>query len=193
MCEPATIAYVTLALTAASSVASYQQQSANAKVQTHQHEQNQRNANAALRDSFIALQNRQQQEAKSAAEQIQERRQESARQMSSAYAAAGEAGVSGFSVQSVLRDIGALASREVSNIEQNRDWNIDQLNSEMAGARNQTMGQMNATTAGIKPSGWATALQIGAGAVNAYSGYMDQTGTNPLGEYFGKSTTTKKT
>lgn len=193
MCEPTTIAYIGLALAGATGVASYQQNSVNAKVQTRQHEQNQRNANAAVRDAYIALQNRQQQEAESAAAQIEERRRESTRQMSSAYAAASEAGVSGFSVQSVLRDIGAIAAREVSNIEESRDWSINQLSSEMAGARNQSMGQMNATAPGIKPSGWATALQIGASATDTYTGYMRQTGTNPLGEYFGKSTTTKKT
>lgn len=196
MCEPTTLAIASFALSAVSSVAAYQQGSAQAKMQTQQHEQNQRNAQAALRDSYIAIQNRQQQEAQSAAQQIEERRRESVRQMSSAYAAAGEAGVSGFSVQSILADIGATASRDISTIEQNRDWSLDQLNSEMAGARNQAMGQMNATAPGVKPSAWATAFQIGAAATNSYSGYVQQTGSNPLAEFFGKSTskpTTKTT
>jgi hypothetical protein len=162
-------------------------------MQTKQHEQNQRNAQAALRDSYIAIQNRQQQEAQSAAQQIEERRRESVRQMSSAYAAAGEAGVSGFSVQSILADIGATASRDISTIEQNRDWSLDQLNSEMAGARNQAMGQMNATAPGIRPSGWATALQIGSSAAGAYANYTTRTGKDPVGDYFGKKSTTTTT
>lgn len=193
MCEPTTLAIASFALSAVSSVAAYQQGSAQAKMQTQQHEQNQRNAQAALRDSYIAIQNRQQQEAQSAAQQIEERRRESVRQMSSAYAAAGEAGVSGFSVQSILADIGATASRDISAIEQNRDWSLDQLNSEMSGARNQAMGQMNATAPGIKPSALATAFQIGGSAVNSYSGYVQQTGNNPLADFFGKKTTTKTT
>lgn len=193
MCEPTTLAIASFALSAVSSIAAYQQGSAQAKMQTKQHEQNQRNAQAALRDSYIAIQNRQQQEAQSTAQQIEERRRESVRQMSSAYAAAGEAGVSGFSVQSILADIGATAARDISTIEQNRDWSLDQLNSEMAGARNQAMGQMNATTPGIRPSGWATALQIGSSAAGAYANYTTRTGKDPVGDYFGKKSTTTTT
>jgi len=194
MCDPLSITMGVMSTLSA--VAGHQQQSVAAKMQTKQHEQNQRNAQAALRDSYIAIQNRQQQEAQSAAQQIEERRRESVRQMSSAYAAAGEAGVSGFSVQSILADIGATASRDISNIEQNRDWSLDQLNSEMAGARNQAIGQMNATAPGIRPSGWATALQIGSSAAGAYANYTTRTGKDPAGDYFGKkstTTTTKKT
>ncbi|QUG89066.1 hypothetical protein GR140_09920 [Pseudomonas putida] len=188
MCEPVSIAMAVVG--ALSAVAGHQQAEVAAKVQTKQHEQNQRNAQAALRDSYIAIQNRQQQEAESAAQQVEERRRESVRQMSSAYAAAGEAGVSGFSVQSILADIGATAARDISTIEQNRDWSLDQLNSEMSGARNQAMSQMNATTAGVRPSGWATALQIGSSAVGAYASYATRTGKDPVGDFFGKKTAT---
>lgn len=188
MCEPVSIAMAVVG--ALSAVAGHQQAEVAAKVQTKQHEQNQRNAQAALRDSYIAIQNRQQQEAESAAQQVEERRRESVRQMSSGYAAAGEAGVSGFSVQSILADIGATAARDISSIEQNRDWSLDQLNSEMSGARNQAMSQMNATTAGVRPSGWATALQIGSSAAGAYSSYAARTGKDPVGGFFGKKTTT---
>jgi len=103
MCDPLSITMGVMSTLSA--VAGHQQQSVAAKMQTKQHEQNQRNAHAALRDSYIAIQNRQQQEAQSAAQQIEERRRESVRQMSSAYAAAGEAGVSGFSVQSILAEL----------------------------------------------------------------------------------------
>lgn len=193
MCEPVSIAMAVVG--ALSAVAGHQQAEVAAKVQTKQHEQNQRNAQAALRDSYIAIQNRQQQEAESAAQQVEERRRESVRQMSSAYAAAGEAGVSGLSVQSILADIGATAARDISTIEENRDWSIDQLNSEMSGARNQAMSQMNATTAGVRPSGWATALQIGSSAVGAYASYATRTGKDPVGDFFGKkpATTTNTT
>ncbi|WP_107329059.1 virion core protein, T7 gp14 family [Metapseudomonas otitidis] len=193
MCEPVSIAMAVVG--ALSAVAGHQQAEVAAKVQTKQHEQNQRNAQAALRDSYIAIQNRQQQEAESAAQQVEERRRESVRQMSSAYAAAGEAGVSGLSVQSILADIGATAARDISTIEQNRDWSLDQLNSEMSGARNQAMSQMNATTAGVRPSGWATALQIGSSAVGAYASYATRTGKDPVGDFFGKkpATTTNTT
>lgn len=188
MCEPVSIAMAVVG--ALSAVAGHQQAEVAAKVQTKQHEQNQRNAQAALRDSYIAIQNRQQQEAESAAQQVEERRRESVRQMSSAYAAAGEAGVSGLSVQSILADIGATAARDISTIEENRDWSLDQLNSEMSGARNQAMSQMNATTAGVRPSGWATALQIGSSAVGAYASYATRTGKDPVGDFFGKKATT---
>lgn len=194
MCDPVSITMGVMSTLSA--VAGHQQQSVAAKMQTKQHEQNQRNAQAALRDSYIAIQNRQQQEAQSAAQQIEERRRESVRQMSSAYAAAGEAGVSGFSVQSILADIGATAARDISTIEQNRDWSLDQLSSEASGARNQAMSQMNATAPGIRPSGWATALQIGSSTAGAYANYTTRTGKDPVGDYFGKkstTTTTKKT
>lgn len=66
---------------------------------------------------------------------------------------------------------------------------------EMSGARNQAMSQMNATTAGVRPSGWATALQIGSSAVGAYASYATRTGKDPVGDFFGKkpATTTNTT
>lgn len=172
MCEPMTIAAATMAVASAgSAVAGYQGAKAQAEMQNQMHQQNMLNSYAAMRQGYLTYQQRQQQEAEAAAQDIQARRLEAMQQTATANVAAGEAGVSGFSVERVLRDIGATASRDVTTIQQNRDWNVNQLNNEMLGLRTQTKSRILSVPKAMKPRVLPYILQGAGGAAQAYGTY----------------------
>lgn len=169
MCIPEAIAAATMAVASAgSAVAGYQGAKAQAEMQNKMFEQNKLNSYAAMRQGYLTYQQRQQQESAAAAQDIQARRLEAVQQMATSNVAAGEAGVSGFSVERVLRDIGAAASRDISTIEQNRDWNLSQINNEMMGLRNQTKSRILSVPKGMKPNVLPYILQGAGDAANAY-------------------------
>lgn len=169
MCEPTTIAAVTMAIVAAGSAyTGYEGSKAQAKTQSSLFEQNRKNSLAAMRDNYLTIQQRQSQEAAAAGQQIQERRLEAARQMATTRVASGEAGISGLSVERVMRDISGVASKDVSTIEQNRDWNLDQLGRQMAGIDTQTNSRINSVTRGTHPDPWGYGLEAANGIANAY-------------------------
>lgn len=170
MCEPMTIAAMAAAgMAVGSSFMQYQSGSAQAKHQTQLADANKVSALSSMTESYQALGLRQQQEQDAASDNIQDRRLQGMKQTSAATVAAGEAGVSGFSVQRVLQDMGAMASRDVSSIEQNRDWSISQLGSQASGVRSNTQSRIASMQGGIKPNGWASAFKAGADGLSAYT------------------------
>ena len=154
-----------------SALVGYQGAKAQAEMQNYMYEQNKLNAQAAMRQGYLTIQQRQQQEMAAAADDIQARRLEAMQQTATANVAAGEAGVSGFSVERVLRDIGAVASRDISAIQQNRDWNVNQLNNEMLGLGAQTKSRILSVPKAMKPNVLPYILQGVGGAAQAYATY----------------------
>lgn len=154
-----------------SAVAGYQGAKAQAEMQNQMHQQNMLNAQAAMRQGYLTYQQRQQQEAEAAAQDIQARRLEAMQQTATSNVAAGEAGVSGFSVERVLRDIGATASRDVTTIQQNRDWNVSQMNNEMLGLRTQTKSRILSVPKAMKPKVLPYILQGAQGVAGSYMTY----------------------
>lgn len=171
MCEPMTIAYA--ALTIGSAVAAHQQQTATAETQTKLHKLNSANARTALTDSYSQMQTRKGQQIAATSQQIQQRRIEAMRQESTARAANADSGVKGFSVDSILRDLSAVASGDVMTMEQNRDWSLDQMNQEMRGLRTQAKNQMNSVAPGVKPSKWGAAFKVGGAAMDSYQFHQE--------------------
>jgi len=169
MCEPTTIAMMTFAMSAGSTAMSHKAASHQAKVQDALHRQNTLNSQQALRDQYLSLQTRQSQEIEAASQQIQQRTQQAIRDRATATVASAEAGVSGFSVERILRDMGATASRDISTIEQNRDWTMSQLSDESKGIATQTQSRINSVAKGVSPSPWALGFKLGQSAINAYS------------------------
>ncbi|WP_067516908.1 virion core protein, T7 gp14 family [Endozoicomonas ascidiicola] len=168
MCDPVSIAVASMAMAGGSAIASHQAQSNQAKVQDALYEQNKVNSYASMRNQYLGIQNRQSQEMEAASQQVQQRTLQAMEDQATANVAAGEAGVSGFSVERVLQDMGASASRDISTIEQNRDWTMSQLTEEAKGIATQTQSRINGVSQGVKPSPWATAFQLGGAAVNSY-------------------------
>ena len=147
----------------------YQSAAAQAKMQNYMYEQNKLNSYEAMRQEYLTAQQRQAQEKEAAASQIQARRLEEMRQMATSNVASGEAGVSGFSVERILRDIGSAASRDVQNIIQNRDWAISQMNNEMLGITNRTKSRIQSVSMGVAPSPWSYGFQAVDGMAKAYT------------------------
>lgn len=168
MCDPMTIALVGMQV--GTIAMQHKQQADAAKLQNAAYEQNRLNATTSLMGNYQQAQERQRQEIASASNAIQQRRMEEMRQGASARAAAGEAGISGFSVDALLRDVSAVGARDVMNTTTNRDWSLTQLNHEMRGARASAENQINSMRRGQKPSALATAFRIGSAGLNGYAG-----------------------
>jgi hypothetical protein len=165
------LAIASFATSAAQSVMSYQQQSAQASMQNAQFEQNRVNALSAMRNDQQQIQLRQQQEMAAAADQVNQRRMQERDERAYAITAAGEAGVSGFSVENILRDIGNLSSQDISTINQNKDWTLDQLNTDLSGTRDTAMSRINSVSQAIAPTPLSLGLSIGAAGLNSVTSY----------------------
>lgn len=168
MCEPTTIAMAALAMSAGSSIVGYQAQSNQAKVQNAVYQQNKANSYEAMRNQYLGIQNRQAQEIEAASQAIQQRSVQSMQDQARANVASGEAGVTGFSIDRIMQDIGANVSRDISTIERNRDWTMTQLSEEAKGIAASTQSRINGVSQGTSPSPWALGFQLGGAAVNAY-------------------------
>lgn len=171
MCNAAALAAGSFAMSVGQAILDYQQTSAEAKLKDRMYARNAENAISALIDTYGQLQERRQQEIEASSEAIQQRRIEERKQLAAARVAAGEAGVTGFSVDAILRDIGATASRDVANIQRNRDWNLAQINQQMRGARAQAKNQITTMAPGGSASPWSAAFQIGKAGVDSYMLY----------------------
>lgn len=182
MCEPVSIAMA--AMSVGSAVMQHKQASMQAKMQTQMHKANQANAHSAMLESLGTNQIRQGQEVQSASEQITQRYREAQMARGTSNAAAADSGVTGFSVDRIVSSIMGDAARDTSTIKQNRDWTLDQLNREQLGHISTAQSRKNSTTPGVQPNKWATAFQIGAGAVNSYSGYTQRTGNTPVEDWW---------
>lgn len=171
MCDALSLAIASFATQAGSAVMQHQANSAQAKIQTRMHEINQQNALVDMQRQMADAGTRQLQEYETASAKIEDRRRQALVETSQARAAIGETGASGFTMSALLSQVMGNAGRDVSRIETNRDWTIGQLEREKEGIRAQTISRMNSTPRGVKPSGLATALQIGSAGVSSYAGY----------------------
>lgn len=171
MCEPTTLAMMSLAIGAGSAVMGHQQAAGQAKVQSQIHAMNQKAALQDMQMQYADSGIRQQQEAQASAEQAQERRRVALIEAASVNAAVGESGAAGITMGALMREVLGSAGRDVSTINTNRDWVAGQLERDRQGIRSQGISRMNSTSRGVGPSGAATALQIGSAGLDSYSYY----------------------
>lgn len=187
MCDPVSITMA--AVSVASGFMQHQQAETSADMTNARFEQNQMNALASMRNEYQQTQMRQGQEQAATSQRIQERRRQEMRDRATSSVAMGEAGIQGFTVDSILRDISGVANRDVTNLNQNRDWNVMQLSNQMAGIQGNTRGRINSAPRAVGPSTLGTALKIGGGVANSYAGYVSRTGNDPLADAFAGSDT----
>ena len=169
MCDPVSVGM--FVFNTLSTVASYQQASTQAKLQTRMHQMNQASALRDMQLQYIDSGIREQQERQAAAEQAQERRRMALIEAGSASAAIGESGVAGLTMGVLMREVLGQATRDVTNINTNRDWTLEQLRREREGIRSSSISRMNSTAPGVGPSRLATALRIGSAGLDAYTYY----------------------
>ncbi len=178
MCEP--LMMLGFAASAAQSVVGYMGQEAQYEIQQQQYAQNRRNAISAFQDKQVALNQRQQQESVAAANDKFNTNLQAQAAESKSIAAAGEAGVSGTSINELIGDIEGRANRYDTNVNTNLDWTKAQLESEKTAAGDQAVSQINSVSPGIAPNFADVGLRIAGSGLNTYAGYVRTSGNDPL-------------
>lgn len=148
-------------------VVAYQGAKADYKASEAAYETNLQNSKTALYDRFDALNNRMAQEEAAASNDAQEASIEGLRARSSARVAASEGGVSGVSVDSIIKDMFSRQSRYIVNTEKNLDFTRRYIAGEGRSAAAQAQGQVNSVRRMAKPSFLPYAMNIFGSAVSA--------------------------
>jgi len=171
VCEPTTLMAVSIGLTAAQGVASYVGQSQMASQQAKANAATARSVNESTRINLAQLGIQGQQERDAASQKAQEVQRERLKAEARARVSAGEAGVSGLSVDALLNDYSKEESRYLESLETNMDYNQQQRDLEAQGIVAQGQSRINSMPLPNTPSLLGTALQIGAGSLDAYDRY----------------------
>lgn len=181
MCDPTMLTVASFAMTAASAYTGLQGQVDQADAINSAAIQNRESAMASMREDYSRVGLRQQQEQDAAGLQNWQRKVQERKELATSTVAAGEAGVTGLSVEGLLRDISSLSLQDQDNVNQGADWQLEQLSAEMSGIQTTTQGRMNSAPTAAKPSPWGAVFGIGSGAIGAYDGHVRRTGKDPLG------------
>lgn len=171
MCDPVSIAVASFASTAASTGLSFigQSQAASAQQAANQATAQSARQSALLQHRTIDERITQEREAASQGIANADRSQRAAQ--SRAAVSAGEAGVQGNSVNSLIGDIGMTFGRERSNISRNLDNTTNQLVLSGQGVTTNTKSRINQLPRPNPPSVAGTGLQLVGGGLSAYNTY----------------------
>ena len=172
MCD---LAIATFALAAASTATSFVQAQQQADSQTDMHNINQKTALENYQRQTYDAGARQLQENEAAGMEMVDRQMQGLRQASSAQAQIGETGLGGFSMSALMNQVMNETSQNVVRTGVNRDWSAAQIGREKEGIRSTSVGQMNSTSPGVRPSALAAGLQIASSGLSAYSDHIERT------------------
>jgi hypothetical protein len=150
-------------------------QSQAAEEQNRLYEANRRNALLAHENNNKAITDRQVQEQEAAAAERFDASLDARKARATAEVAAGEAGVSGLSVNHLLRDFYGREGRNNDRISQNLDWSSAQLQSEKVGSSYRTVDRINSVQRATPPSFLDAGLRIASAGLDARSSYMRRT------------------
>jgi hypothetical protein len=166
------MAVAQFALSAAGTVAGFVGQSQQAEAQQEYYKNNRDAANKAAVNTYAANQNRALQERKAASQETQQLQTDAVRARSTAEVAAGEAGVSGLSVDALIGDYYGQQGRYERTLDNNYQMQADYLRGEMDATQAQAEGRINSVQQGQKPSFADAAIRILGGGLDAYGGYQ---------------------
>lgn len=170
MCNPLALALSSFGLQTVGALSS-------ASAQAQMYKQNAENARRSAVNQYGANQQRMMQEQQAAAAEQDQVSREARMAASTANVAAGEAGVSGNSVNNSIRSMYARADQYNAQVGKNLDWTLAQLQSEQAGVQYQAQDRIDSVA---RPSFADTMLRIGGAA-------LDSTGTYyQMKNYMGK-------
>lgn len=174
MCEAATMFAISSAITVASTAASMVGQSQMASAQEAYNRQTADAARQAYKDNIATLQLQRTQEREAASAELENAGREALQARATQRTAAGEAGVSGLSVDALTRDFMARELNFATNTKANFQNKSEQIDREMVGARAGAISQINQANAPVnRPNYLEAGLRMGAGAFNAYDRYLD--------------------
>lgn len=165
------MAVAQFALSAVSTVVGFQAQSAQAEAQQQMYENNRIEANRAAADNFASTQNRMLQEHAAASQELQAANREAMAGRATAEVAAGEAGVTGLSVDALIADYYGQEGRFERTLDNNLQMQQDYLQGEMTATSHQTAGRINSVQQGQKPSFADAAVRIMGAGLDSYGTY----------------------
>lgn len=170
MCEPTTLALLSLGITTAGSVAGLGAQAATSKSQAAARDAQAEEIRKAELANYDQLQIRQQQETQAAGQQIQANQIDAAKARSTATVAAGEAGVSGLSVEALLADLYGQEARFKDGVTQNLENVTDSLSLEAENIQRTSTSQTNNLPTPDRPDYIGAGLRI----ANAAAGFTNR-------------------
>ena len=171
MCELVMFAVSTgLAVAQAGMQVSGQRQTA--KAQAQQAAQIEANARQNYVNQLDALQQQRHQESARSSQAITEHQREAARARATAQTAAGEAGVSGLSVDALMRDYHSRELNYIEAVRTNYRNTSNQIDRQMDAARTGFQSTVNAAPLPTAPNYLDAGLRIGAEAFDAYDRYL---------------------
>jgi hypothetical protein len=183
MCEPTTItALVGGALSIASGISQYQDSKAAANAQNDYNKQAARDAADNARQQYNDVQRRKVQEDIAKGQQLQQSKLELQKRQAEAKAAASDAGMSGFSLDSILADMAGQSARAQDSIGQQGEWTQQQLTSQMQGIQSGGQRAVNSLSPVRIPGIGDLASNIAGGASQVggalFSDYTSYKGGN---------------
>jgi len=159
MCDA--ISMMTLGIGAVSAVAEH-------KAQEDQYDQNRLNSLAAFEDRQRALNHQISQERDIAALDKFDNSLQAREHRATNAVAAGEAGISGLSIDALMRDISGTEGRYNSRVDTQADWAVGSLEQDKRTASTVAKSRIDSVS---RPSLIGTGLKIGASGLDAYSGF----------------------
>lgn len=175
MCDPVSLAVTSFMVSAGSAVANYSAQSEQAQAQNDLWAKNRDNAeySATVEHQQLALRKVQEQDA--AGEKQFDNMVDTRARMARAETAANEAGVTGLSVDSLIRDVMGSGGRTSDRLAHNSEMTLQQLNMEDRGVDARKDARINSVRKGVAPSGLALGLNIASAGLNAGTDYRKMT------------------
>ena len=170
MCTPTLILGV--ALSAAQAGVSFAGAQAQADAQQDQYEANQKAARLAAANRYASQQTRIIQEEAAASQKKQNVALKAQAARSTARVAAGEAGVTGLSVDALMQDFAAQEGRYTSAVDQNYAMTENYLRGEMEATQDQAVARINAVPPPVEPSFASGLVNIFSSGVNAFAQYQ---------------------
>jgi len=170
MCIGAVGAVLSAGLSIAGSMASYSAAQEAADAQNQYYMQNAREAQRAATDSYVSQNIRLHQEKEASDQKTFENSVEALRKRGTARTAAGEAGVSGLSVDALVGDIFAQEGRQQMAVDSQYQMNRQDVLSQMDETRARAQARINSVQRANSPSAASYLIQGLSGAVGAFKG-----------------------
>jgi len=161
----------TTALSIGQSYMAYQGQQQQYKQQKKMNEVNQANAHQDMLSAFSDTNRRMSQAEEKAAQDVWDAQRETRKRRARARVAAGEAGVSGSSVEALLSDIDHQGAEYAGDVNQNTDMSLAQLSRAQEGHRATYRNRVAGMPSPIRPNKMALGLQIGSAGLDGYTSY----------------------
>lgn len=177
-----TIAVLSIAASAASAGVSYAGARASANAQEEQYKQTQKLAQANLVNQYSSMAIRQREEQIAKAQQVEQLTNEAAKAYGNIQTTAGESGIRGNTVTSLMEEFKRQQGESLSNLQLNYDFRNRQLQIEQLGLQGQTQANIiRSYPTQSQPSILSPIFQTGGAALGAVTMYGSPAG---MGRYW---------